>query len=314
MRVVRSPHAHATLHARRSRRRCARAGPASSTCSPPPTCRTTPSRSFADLRDQPVLADGIVRFRGEAVLALVGDADAVLGDRRRRAADPLHAAAGARASADALAAAGARHAGAGALPRQRALPRPRRARRRRGGARRRGARRRARRSRRATSSTPTSSPRPAGPRSSKARRDGAPLARVRIFACTQTPYMDRDEIANVLAPLARAGAHRAVGDRRRLRRQARPLGPAAARGRRLEARPRRCASSTSGPSRCSRAPSAIPRQMQASAACDARRPARRPSTSPATSTPAPTRRGGRRSPTGCRSTPAARTASPTCAR
>ena len=29
---------------------------------------------FADLRDQPVLADGVARFRGEAVLALVGDA------------------------------------------------------------------------------------------------------------------------------------------------------------------------------------------------------------------------------------------------
>ncbi len=33
---------------------------------------------FAELRDQPVLADGEVRFRGEAVVALVGDADTVL--------------------------------------------------------------------------------------------------------------------------------------------------------------------------------------------------------------------------------------------
>jgi CO/xanthine dehydrogenase Mo-binding subunit len=29
--------------------------------------------------------------------------------------------------------------------------------------------------------------------------DGAPLRRLRVFACTQTPYMDRDEIAHVLA-------------------------------------------------------------------------------------------------------------------
>ena len=40
----------------------------------------------------------------------------------------------------------------------------------------------------------------AGYAESSRRRDGAgaPLRRVRIFACTQTPYMDRDEIAHVL--------------------------------------------------------------------------------------------------------------------
>ena len=44
---------------------------------------------FPDLRDQPVLADGVARFRGEAVLALVGDAATLARDRRRRPADPL---------------------------------------------------------------------------------------------------------------------------------------------------------------------------------------------------------------------------------
>ncbi len=44
-----------------------------------------------------------------------------------------------------------------------------------------------------TSSTPTSSPRPAG-RAGRRARDDAPPS-VEVFACTQTPYMDRDELA-----------------------------------------------------------------------------------------------------------------------
>ena len=45
------------------------------------TARDVPVNSFGifrDVKDQPVLADGEVRFRGEAVLALVGDYDAVM--------------------------------------------------------------------------------------------------------------------------------------------------------------------------------------------------------------------------------------------
>ena len=40
---------------------------------------------YPDIKDQPVLADGLVRFRGEAVVALVGDRATVLEriDRRR---------------------------------------------------------------------------------------------------------------------------------------------------------------------------------------------------------------------------------------
>ena len=72
------------------------------------------------------------------------------------------------------------------------------------------------------------------PEAGWARRVGD---RIEIHASTQTPYMDRDEIAQRHAAQARGRAHRADGLRRRLRRQARPLGPAADRHRRLEARP-----------------------------------------------------------------------------
>ena len=60
---------------------------------------------------------------------------------------------------------------------------------------------------------------------------------IEVLACTQAPYMDRDEVAERARHRPRGGAHHAVGLRRRLRRQARPLGAAAARGRRLDARP-----------------------------------------------------------------------------
>ena len=73
--------------------------PGSSASSPPPTCRArTASASMPTGKDQPVLADGYVRYRGEAVVALVGDAETVARDRRRRAADRLDAAAAAASS------------------------------------------------------------------------------------------------------------------------------------------------------------------------------------------------------------------------
>ena len=52
-----------------------------------------------------------------------------------------------------------------------------------------------------------------------------------VAACTQAPYMDRDETARVLGVEPSTGAHPADRLRRRLRRQARRFGAAAARGR-----------------------------------------------------------------------------------
>ena len=98
MRVVRSPHAHARfelgdLAALRAR------WPGLVDVL---TAADVPNNAFAifpDLRDQPVLADGVARFRGEAVLALVGDAATRGGAPRRRDADPLRAACRARDAA-----------------------------------------------------------------------------------------------------------------------------------------------------------------------------------------------------------------------
>ncbi len=73
MRVVRSPHAHARFTL----------GDTAALRQRWPglvdvlTAADVPNNAFAifpDLRDQPVLADGVVRFAGEALLALVGDA------------------------------------------------------------------------------------------------------------------------------------------------------------------------------------------------------------------------------------------------
>ncbi|MEP6740008.1 MAG: molybdopterin cofactor-binding domain-containing protein [Caldimonas sp.] len=73
MRVVRSPHAHAAfeigdLAALRAR------WPGIVDVITAADVPRNAFAIFADLRDQPVLADGVARFRGEAVLALVGDA------------------------------------------------------------------------------------------------------------------------------------------------------------------------------------------------------------------------------------------------
>ena len=67
--------------------RCALATRGSSTSSPPPTCPArTATASTPTGKDQPALADGMVRHRGEAVLALVGDERTIARDRRPRGA------------------------------------------------------------------------------------------------------------------------------------------------------------------------------------------------------------------------------------
>ena len=76
MRVVRSPHPHARFQI---------GDLAAFVASHPGVVRVlvaadVPHNAFAifpDLRDQPVLADGVARFRGEAVLAVVGEAEAL---------------------------------------------------------------------------------------------------------------------------------------------------------------------------------------------------------------------------------------------
>jgi aldehyde oxidoreductase len=197
MRVVRSPHAHARFDVGDLAALRARwpglvdvVGAAD-----------VPNNAFAifpDLRDQPVFADGVARFRGEAVLALVGDAatvvaiaDAELPIRYTPLAAPA-------TSAEALAAAergtpmharypdnvlcrgrivrGDVDAALAAAPH------------------------------RASASFETRHVEHAyiEPEAGYAEiveavgAAGAPLRRVRVFACTQTPYMDRDELANIL--------------------------------------------------------------------------------------------------------------------
>ncbi|KNZ34579.1 MAG: hypothetical protein AD742_00125 [Methylibium sp. NZG] len=161
---------------------------------------------FAHLRDQPVLADGVARFRGEAVLALVGDAQAVQAITDRDLPIKWTVLDAFADSPDALAAAERGHAIHARYPdnvlcRGRVL---------------RGAPEQALEQSALVASAgfetayvehayiepeagyaelvhevPPGSP------------PGAPaIQRLRIFACTQTPYMDRDEIAHItgLAP------------------------------------------------------------------------------------------------------------------
>ncbi|MFZ5780766.1 MAG: molybdopterin-dependent oxidoreductase [Pseudomonadota bacterium] len=74
VRVVRSPHA-------RARFVLGDLAPLRRRLSAVLTAADVPSNGFGiypDIKDQPVLADGVVRYRGEAVLALVGERDAVL--------------------------------------------------------------------------------------------------------------------------------------------------------------------------------------------------------------------------------------------
>ncbi|TWS97858.1 molybdopterin cofactor-binding domain-containing protein [Reyranella sp. CPCC 100927] len=80
LRVVRSPHAHARfVLGDLDRVRQAHPGLVRIL-----VARDVPFNGFGiypDIKDQPVLADGLVRYRGEAVLALVGSRTAVLGLR-----------------------------------------------------------------------------------------------------------------------------------------------------------------------------------------------------------------------------------------
>ena len=201
MRVLRSPHAHARFVL----------GDFSALKARWPglldvlTAADVPNNAFAifaNLRDQPVLADGEVRFRGEAVLALVGDAPTVqaIGDTEL----PIEWTA-LEAVSDVESSLGAAERGLlvharyadNVLCRGRVV---------------RGSAEQAL----ATSATLVSS----GfetvyvehayiePEAGYAElvhstgQDGQPHRRLRIFACTQTPYMDRDEIAHIcgLAP------------------------------------------------------------------------------------------------------------------
>ncbi len=199
MRVVRSPHAHASFELGdfdAFRRRWPGIVDVI-------TAADVPNNAFAifaDLRDQPVLADGVARFRGEAVLAIVGDAEAVLAvpEGEMPVRFTVHAA---HESIDAALAAADRGEAMHArypdnvLCRGRvvsgdvgaALGDPLRS------------------ARRATSSFETRHVEHAyiEPEAGYAEVVAAetPCAprRIRVFACTQTPYMDRDEVAHVLA-------------------------------------------------------------------------------------------------------------------
>jgi CO/xanthine dehydrogenase Mo-binding subunit/aerobic-type carbon monoxide dehydrogenase small subunit (CoxS/CutS family) len=201
MRVVRSPHAHARFEV----------GDLAAWRQRWPgivdvvSAADVPNNAFAifpDLRDQPVLADGVARFRGEAVLALVGDeatlaaiADADMPIRYTLLPAP-------EASADALAAA------EGGTPLHARYPDNVLCRGRvvRGDV----EAALAAASHRASATFETRHVEHAyiEPEAGYAEivagagggfeRAGVPLRRVRIFACTQTPYMDRDEIASVL--------------------------------------------------------------------------------------------------------------------
>ena len=85
LRVVRSP--HAARHASRSATstRSSPRIPGSCGSSRRPTCPGANRYGIYETgKDQPVLADGVVRYRGEAVVALVGDAAVVARIRRRR--------------------------------------------------------------------------------------------------------------------------------------------------------------------------------------------------------------------------------------
>jgi CO/xanthine dehydrogenase Mo-binding subunit len=154
------------------------------------TARDVPVNSFGifpDVKDQPVLADGRVRFRGEAVLGLVGEMHAVLripesdlpvrwtpeaaqtemADALANVGDPLHA----RSPDNVLirgrvvkgdveqALAAAAHVAEGEF------------------------------------TTSCVEHAYIEPEAGFAERVGE---RIRVFACTQTPYMDREEVARVL--------------------------------------------------------------------------------------------------------------------
>ncbi|MEO8312185.1 MAG: molybdopterin cofactor-binding domain-containing protein, partial [Caldimonas sp.] len=197
MRIVRSPHAHAAFTVGDLAPLRARWPGIVDVVS----AADVPFNAFAifpDLRDQPVLADGVVRFRGEAVLAIVGDAATVAAIDDAELPIGYAPLAACEHSADALAAAErgtpmhARYPD-NVLCRGRVVRGDVEA-------------ALATAPHRASASFETRHVEhaylepEAGTAEIVAGTDagGAPLRRVRIFACTQTPYMDRDEIASVL--------------------------------------------------------------------------------------------------------------------
>ncbi len=142
---------------------------------------------YPDIKDQPVLAEGVVRFRGEAVLALVGDAEtiAAIGEEEVPIAWHIEApvigvAAALRSGAPALHAAHPDNV----LIKGRVLS---------------GDVEAALASAAAvvTGEFSTAFVEHAyiEPEAGYARRVGD---RIEIFACTQTPYMDRDEVARIM--------------------------------------------------------------------------------------------------------------------
>lgn len=142
---------------------------------------------YPDVKDQPVLADGIVRYRGEAVLALVGTRDAVLATSDHelpiqwQALPPLFGIDAATAQGAPLVQAdkpgnlllngGVKHGDAERAFAQCAAVAE------------------------GTFETAFVEHAYIEPEAGWARRVGD---RIEIFATTQTPYMDRDEIANIL--------------------------------------------------------------------------------------------------------------------
>ena len=137
----------------------------------------------------------------------------------------------------------------------------------------------------------------------RARGRAAPAAigdRIEVFATTQTPYMDRDELALILGlPATRSRSSRAPA----------AAGSAASSTCRSSRWSRSRPGSWTGRSgACTPAPNRCARDQAPSRRGSPRRSARTPtggsprSTSTATSTPAPTPRGARPSPTACRST------------
>jgi len=197
MRVARSPHPHAQLAIGDLTALRARWPGLVDVI----TAADVPRNAFAifpDLRDQPVLADGVVRFRGEAVLALVGDAATVEAIDLAELPIRYTPLAAAETSAAALAVAEAGTSIHARYP-DNVLCRGRVV-------------------RGDVDAALAGAPHVATavfetrhvehayiePEAGYAEivesedASGTALRRVRIFACTQTPYMDRDEVASVL--------------------------------------------------------------------------------------------------------------------
>jgi CO/xanthine dehydrogenase Mo-binding subunit len=197
MRVIRSPHAHARIEL----------GDLAAFRAQWPgvvdvlTAADVPHNAFAifpDLRDQPVLADGRVRFRGEAVVALVGEAaavEAVADDELPIRYTPLPA----LGDLDAALAGAARGELVHARYPDNVLCRGRVVR---GDVE--AAFAGAAHAAEASFETAYVEHAYIEPEAGWAEpvdtvdAAGRPLRRVRLWACTQTPYLDRDEVAHVL--------------------------------------------------------------------------------------------------------------------